>query len=158
MEGDPISAVTWPMLIDATELTQIVAESCGVDISVAQIALENSGFDAETAIDMLTHATLLAPKVLSKVIHGKSQDDAVSIVCESTGCDIPAARAALAAQDQDLEAAVDLICNGGLCHDYINKSRSSNANISATVENSALKQVFTLIARVRFIFDSGEKL
>jgi NACalpha-BTF3-like transcription factor len=158
MEGDCITAVTWPMLIDETDLTQIVAESCGVDIGVARLALESSGFDAETAIDMLTHATSLAPQAVAEVSRGKSQDDAVSIVCESTGCDITTATAALAAQDNDLEAAVDIICHGGLRGDPIVRSSGTSAAPPCTVETTAINQVFRFTARADVSLDLGETL
>jgi hypothetical protein len=158
-KDNPGSAVTWSMLVQESEVPQMIAETCGVDISVAKLAFDAAGFDAETAIDMLTHAASMAPETVSKSISEKSHDDAVNIICDSTGCDISTATVALKDMENDLDAAVDMICTGQLEGHRVVQSHSMNPTTTCChAENPAENQVFSLTAREVLNLDLGDSL
>ena len=126
------------------DLASMVAESCGVDVSVAFIALRATNFDVEVAISLLIHGQCEAPIEVSLIADSNAFSDAVNSVADCCGVDVEIAATALKENNNDFDLTVHQLVYGlPSASDQI--AASNSADYGTATCTSEVKQVFTIM-------------
>jgi hypothetical protein len=90
------------------ELASLVAESCGVDASVALFALRDNEMNVDAAINVLIHGQCEDPTPFAAIAFS----DAVRSVADCCGVDVEIAAAAMKANNNDFDHTVHQLVYG----------------------------------------------